>query len=299
MRHLPSTPGATAALLAALLAFATPAFSHDAGTPSMFFGLFTKRYPSSVNPQLGAALKRETAMPADLPAPTAPAQLPWRRVDGSPPGGAVSRTLSTDPTENRAAVRDGIAVVNRTGDEHRATLWQVDAGDPARFLRPLNSAFEPDMSRWVTSHAPRVLPLPAGRLLVQLSYHRPQATEGLYLYDPATDRLTSLGRIEPGWGEGTPFSYVKHLALSPDAVLVIHHTDQERLAAERYVTHHDHLVLYSTRYPDGLPIATVGIDDGKVVGWGLAGRTLWLRTADFRVRPAREFVWSLDLARVL
>jgi len=270
----------------------------------MLFGLFGKKYSSTVNPQVGSALQRETAAPASVPAPPAPAYAPVRRVavSGKPPAGTLAAQPSTARAPVEAHVLNGppaVAVVNTFGDDRHVSLWQLDARDPTRFERPRTATFEPDQAKWVMSSASEVIALPAGRVMIQLSYHRPQATQGLYVYDPVADRMVSRGRIEPDWSKGAPFTYLSSLQLRPDALLVMHHTDSERLGAQRYVNHFDHLVLYSPRFPDGLEVATVGLDDGNVRQWGLAGTTLWLHTVDERVQPPRTTVLSLDLGRVL
>ena len=296
-----------AVLAIGLFAGCGPAQSNPAANQTMFFGLFGKKYASTVNPQVGAAFKTETAVPAQLPTPPVPAYPQLLRVaaSGPPPAGTLKREPSTERAAVEAHVLEGagglppVAVVNTFGDDRQVALWQLDARDPTRFDRLRATPFDADQAKWVLSSASEVIALPARRLLLQLSVHRPQATVGLYVYDVDADRITALGRIQPDWSKGVPFVYLSSLQLRPDTLLVMHHTDEERLGPQRYVNHFDHLVLYSPRFPDGLAVATLGIDDGNVRQWGFSGQTLWLRTVDDRVQPPRESFRSLDLGRVL
>ena len=128
-----------------------------------------------------------------------------------------------------------------------------------------------------------------------------QVLNGGYLswVDSTTGHVRKYGLVEPDWAVGLPPHYLDSLQLSPEAVLVVYRTDRVRLAAERYVNRYDHLLLFSPRYPDGLEVARLGIDDGNLRAWRLVGSKLWLQTFDTRGDAPREFAWSLDLARVL
>lgn len=294
-----------AALVAGLLAGCQPARSNDGGNDNMVFGLFKKKFATTVSPDVGAPLKRETAFPRSFAASPAPAWPPLRNVsvDGPPPAGRLAQVRAEHPPAEAFVVetpgQPPLAVVNTYGDDRRSQLWELDPRDPTRFASQRHVQFDAEQSKWIMYTSETVLALPAGRVLIQLRYHKPRTVDGLYLYDAAANRMRSLGEVEPDWSQGVPFRYVDSLQLKPDTLLVVHHTDKERLGPQRYVNHFDHLVLYSPRHPDGLEIVKLGLDDGNVRRWGLEGSRLWLQTADDRGAAPVQHVWSLDLSRVL
>ena len=287
-------------VLAGLFAGCGPAHSNDGGN-GMIFGLFKSKFTTSVSPQAGTSLVREAAWPAALPAPPAASYPQVRNVSiegGLPPAGTLAATRAEHPAAE-AFVIDTLAVVNTYEPERRTQLWQLDAREPRRFDKQRSAPFDPAQAKWLMYSAESVLALPGRQVLIQLKYHRPQATDGLFVYDAEADRIRSLGNVEPDWSRGLPFRFVDSLQLRPDAVLVRYQTDKERLGPQRYVNHFEHLVLFSPRHREGLELVKLGLDDGSVRRWGLSGSKLWLQTVDERASPPREAVWSLDLARVL
>ena len=293
-------------VLAGLFAGCGPAHSNDGGN-GMIFGLFKSKYTTSVGPQVGASLVREAAWPASMPAPPAASYPQVRNVSidgGLPPAGTLAATRAEHPAAeafviDAAAGQPALAVVNTYEPERRTQLWQLDARDARRFDKQRSAAFDPAQAKWLMYSAETVLALPGRQVLIQLKYHRPQATDGLFVYDAEADRMRSFGNVEPDWSRGLPFRFIDSLQLRPDALLVRYQTEKERLGPQRYVNHYEHLVLFSPRHRDGLELVKLGLDDGSVRRWGLSGSKLWLQTADDRASPPREAVWSLDLARAL
>jgi hypothetical protein len=271
----------------------------------MVFGLFKKKFATTVSQEVGATLKRETAFPrsfAPVPAPAWPA-LRNVSVGAAPPGGRLATTRAEHPPAEAFVVdapgQPSLAVVNTYEDDRRSQIWELDAHDPTRFAKQRTVQFDAEQSKWLMYTSESVLVLPASRMLIQLRYHKPRTVDGLYVYDAAANRMRSLGEVEPDWAQGLPFRYVDGLQLKPDTLLVVYHTGKERLGPQRYVNHFDHLVLFSPRHRDGLEIVTLGLDDGNVRHWGMEGGRLWLQTSDDRGDASQPFVWSLDLARVL
>jgi len=293
-------------MMAGLFAGCGPAHSNDGGN-GMIFGLFKSKFTTSVSPQIGASLVREAAWPASMPAPPAAAYPPIRNVSidgGLPPTGTLAASRTEHPPAeafviDAAAGQPALAVVNTYDPERRTQLWQLDARDARRFDKQRGAPFDAAQAKWLMYSAESVLALPGRQLLIQLKYHKPQAADGLFVYDAEADRMRSFGNVEPDWSRGLPFRFVDSLQLRPDALLVRYQTEKERLGPQRYVNHFEHLVLFSPRHRDGLELAKLGLDDGSVRRWGLSGSKLWLQTADERASPPREFIWSLDLARVL
>ncbi|WP_157598271.1 MULTISPECIES: hypothetical protein [unclassified Rhizobacter] len=293
-------------VLAGLFAGCGPAHSNDGGN-GMIFGLFKSKFTTSIGPQVGASLVREAAWPASMPAPPAASYPPIRNVSidgGLPPAGTLAATRTEHPAAeafviDAAAGQPALAVVNTYDPERRTQLWQLDARDARRFDKQRSATFDAAQAKWLMYSAESVLALPGRQLLIQLKYHKPQAADGLFVYDAEANRIRSFGNVEPDWSRGLPFRFVDSLQLRPDAVLVRYQTDKERLGPQRYVNHFEHLVLFSPRHRDGLELVKLGLDDGSVRRWGLSGSKLWLQTVDERASPPREFVWSLDLARAL
>lgn len=271
----------------------------------MFFDLFKKKYPTTVNPLLAATWSRQQAFPAvDTPPAAAHGTVRRTSLDGTMPRGVLQPALAHGSPASahvleRGPDRPAIAVVTNHDAPYGTGLWEIDPAHPTRLAVPREVTFDAEQHRWVLPVAREVIGLPADRLLLLLSYHRPHQRYGLYLYDVGADQVSSVGLVEPAWTLGVPFRFVQSRQMRPDAVLVVYRTGQKRLGAMRYVHLFDHLLLFSPRHPDGVEVARIGVDDGNVHDWGTVGTTLWLATSDSRERPAPEFVWSVDLAAVL
>jgi len=299
-RRVVDTVGGLAVV--AVLAGCGRAESSDNGSSNMFFGLFKSKYPTTVRPELGGTLRRETSFPAVQQPPT-PAYPVVRNVsaDAPPPNGTQANERRDRPPADvfvvdGSAGRPAVALVNTYGDKRSAAFWEIDG---QRFGNARTKNFDGSQSKWLMWASEGVLALPADRVLFQLGYHDPQARAALFLYDVASDQVRRLGDVEPDWPQGLPPQYIASLQLRPDAVLVRYGAERERIGAQHYVNHFEHLLLFSPRHPDGLEIATLGLDEGHVRRWGMVGSRLWLETADERAGQAGHFVWSLDLAPVL
>jgi hypothetical protein len=305
VRALLNSVAATALLTS--VAGCDQAHSNESGKDNMAFGLFKGRKTSVVDPSVGAPLVRQASLPTSfttLPAAAYPAVLDLG-ADAPPPAG----TLKPNPSERQpirayvapgSAQHAGVAVVNFYEPRRETQLWQMTPRDETRFASPLPVQFAPDQAKWIAFDAESVLALPSQQLLIHLAYDKPIPTDGLFVHDIAAGRLHLLAEgIAPDWSQGLPYKFVDTLQIAPDAVLVLYHTDKERLGPQRYVNHLDHLVLFSVKHRDGLEVLKLSIDDGNVRQWGLVGKTLWLKTADDRAAKPREAAWSLDLAKVL
>jgi len=291
------------ALLAGILGGCGPAQSNEGGKSIMLFGLFKSKYTTTVRPEVGGALKRESTFPT-VSTPPVPPHLVVRNagIDAPPPGGKLAKGPQEQPPPGEAFIIEAsgsfpaVALVNTYGADLHTEFWEIN-GD--RFGKPRAATFDPNQAKWSMWSSRGVVPLPAGRVFFHLKYHDPIPRDGVFLYNIATDRVRSLGRISPDWWRGLPLRFVSSLQVRADAVLVRYSSEQERIGPQRYVNHFDHLVLFSPKHPDGLEIVKLGLDDGGVRGWGMVGSRLWLETSDEREAPARAFVWSLDLGPAL
>lgn len=288
-------------LVAAVLGGCGPAASNESGISSMFFGLFKSKYRTTVRPELGGALKRETAFPA-VQQPPAPAYPVVRNVsaDAPPPGGTLANERRNRPPAEAfivegAAGRPAVALVNIYNDRHSAGFWEIEG---TRFGKARAATLDPSQPKWSMWSSEGVVALPAGRLLFHLKYRDPRPRDAVFLYDTATDRVRRLSEVDPDWSRGLPFRYLDSLQVQPDVVLARYSSEKERIGQQNYVNHFEHLLLFSPRHPDGLEIVTLGLDDGHVRRWGMVGNRLWLETADDRADQAGRFTWSLDLTPV-
>lgn len=294
--------GCGALLMAVALGGCGPAASNESGNSSMFFGLFKSKYGTTVRPELGGALKRESTFPA-VQQPPAPAYPVVRNVsaDAPPPSGTLANERRDRPPAEAFIVdgtagRPAVALVNTYGDKRSAGFWEIDG---KRFGKARAATFDPAQPKWLMWASEAVLALPAGRILFHLNYNDPRAKDALFLYDIAADRVRRLGDVEPDWPRGLPPQYIDSLQVRPDVALVRYGEQRERIGTQHYVNHFEHLLLFSPRHPDGLEIAKLGLDDGHVRRWGVVGNRLWLETADDRAGQAGRFIWSLDLTPVL
>lgn len=278
------------------------AVSGESGNSSMVFGLFKSKYRTTVRPEVGGALKRESAFPTVQPQPT-PAYPVIRNVsaDAPPPTGTLAAERRDRPPAEAfivdgAAGRPAVALVNTYGDRHSAAFWEIDG---KRFGKARAATFDAAQPKWLMWSSEGVLALPAGRILFHLKYHDPRPKDAVFLYDAATDRVRRLGEADPDWARGLPFQYLDSLQVRPEVALARYSSEEERIGPQRYVNHFEHLLLFSPRHPEGLEIVTLGLDDGHVRRWGMVGNRLWLETADDRASPAGRFFWSLDLTPIL
>ena len=294
--------GCGALLMAAVLGGCGPAASNESGNPSMFFGLFKSKYRTTVRPELGGALKHESAFPAVQQPPKASYPL-IRNVsaDAPPPGGTLAAERRDRPPAEAfivdgAAGRPSVALVNIYSDRHSAGFWEIEG---TRFGKARAATFDPMQPKWSMWSSEGVVALPAGRVLFHLKYRDPRPRDAVFIYDTSADRVRRLGEVDPDWSRGLPLQYLDSLQVRPEVALVRYSSEQERVGPQRYVNHFEHLLLFSPRHPDGLEIVTLGLDDGHVRRWGMVGSRLWLETADGRAGPSNGFVWSLDLVPVL
>jgi len=180
-------------------------------------------------------------------------------------------------------------------------LWELAGDGTPRAKATREVRLDPGQASWAGYVAEQVLCMPGGSLLLTVRYDNPSVRRGLWRYAPAGDRFERIAeQIEPDPFAGLPPVYVGMLPVRADAALALYHTGALRLAAEVYVNRADHLVLFSARHPDGLPILTLGIGEGNIERWAIVGNTLWLDATDARKKgqPVRH-VWSLDLSPVL
>lgn len=272
------------------------------------FGLFKSKpaagQSSTVAPEVGAPLKRETAFttaPTPLPVPAYNRCKPVG-VFGKAPN-ATFRPTAVDGESTTGFLvaahgnRPPLALVNSMGGPPAFEIWQMQPGNPQAFDKPLPVTLAPEQATWNAYTAPEAACLPGDQMLLGVTYRDPIPRHSLFLYDLAAHRFKKLGLVELDTSKGPPFRFFETWPVAPNAALVLFHTERVRLKADVYAKKFDHLVLYSDRYPQGLEVLKLSLDDGNVVRWAMSGTTLWLDTLDLRTN--NTFVWSLDLSKVI
>jgi len=272
------------------------------------FGLFKSKpaaaLTSTVAPEVGAPLKHEaafTAAPTPLPSPAYNRCKPVG-VFGDPPTAtfrptAVDGESSTGFLVAAHGSRPPLALVNRLTGKPVFEIWQMQAGSAQAFDKPVTFSLAPEQSTWHTYVLADAACLPGDQMMLGVSYGDPTPREALFLYDLAAQRFKALGRIEPDATKGPPFRFFETWPVAANAALVLFHTDPVRLKAEVYAKQFAHLMLFSDRFPQGLEVLKLGLDNGNVRRWAMTGTTLWLDTLDPRTNAS--FVWSLDLSKVI
>lgn len=297
-----------AALFAAALAGCQPNQAADNGSEGMF-GLFkskaSAKVASSVAPEVGHPLKRETAFPSTIPL------LPHADYNHCTPVAVVGRVPAVTFTKD--AEEDGqtttgfliagdqgsppLAVVNTLTDNPKFEIWELESDQHPVLVKKRALEIDPEQAKWVQAGVADGACLPGRQMMMAVTYAAPMAREALYVYDIGANRFRKIGRIAPDSSSGLPFRYFETWPATSDTAMVLYHTDELRLKAEVYVRRFDHLVIYSPRYLNGLEVLKLSLDDGNVRRWAMVGKTLWLDTFDRR--NDASFIWSLDLSNVL
>lgn len=304
MNRLPVVCG-IALLGAIVLAVAAGPMDQKGGQG--MFGLFggnkTTETATAIAPEIGAQLQAQNAMPQA--SGSAPQQRDFEctvaELRGHPPGGEwVSEAVNgeTQPVYIIPAAGGRPALAILADPQYRMQIWELSDGKPARFVKQRSVALDPAQGAWAMYFAIEVACLPGHQVAVAVGYTAPAMKRALYLYTPESNEFRRVDAIESDKSGPPPFSSFETLTISPTAKLVNYRTGVLRLGAENYVYQHNHILLFSPNHPHGLEVIKLGLDDGNLREWTMQGKTLWLRTHDKRKQP-KDFIWSLDLHRVL
>ncbi len=271
------------------------------------FGLFkgkAARLPSTVAPELRAALKHETAMPRAA-APARDTRCAQARVDGTPPKARFVAPEFDGSTRSALRVpgRPGLAplgIVNIGGDVRRPQFWELASDADPQFVRQVPVALDPAEGKWVTARAIEAGCLPGPLLALGLAYATGDTFQSVLVYDRSTHQVRKIADAVYDASSGHADSLLDTRDAGPDRTLLLYHTGELRLRAEVYLREYDHVVVFAPQHPQGIEVLKLGLDDGNVVDWLLAGKTLWLHTQDRRnEKQPGNFFWSLDLSSVL
>ena len=272
------------------------------------FGLFgsgksSRSTTTEVAAEVGAELVAASSFPAELPPLPLGDFGSCRKlaIDGVPPTARLvdepirGKTTTAYRIDNISG-QPPLVLANIRGSDPRIDLWEL--GDGERFALQRSLLLESAQPKWVGFLMRDAACLPQQRVLLAVSYTEPEPRDALYVYDIAGKMFTKLGRVDPDSRYLHHFFEVR--AIADDSAIAVYFSDVYRLGPERYLNQYNHLRLYSPRYPDGLALLKLGLDNGNIERWAIVGTTLWLDTVDARdARQPKKFMWSLDLSKVL
>lgn len=270
------------------------------------FLLGNKAAPSKVAPEVGAALQRQSTLPKQLSTPAKPSfpESQVRLIRGTPPD--ARWVTDEEPGETRHVFRipasgatPSLAIMSHryAGNQKKIQVWELSAEKPAQFIRQREVFLTPELSSSPYIFPEAVVCLPGQHVAVAMGFENPSPRDALFIYDTVNNRFRYLDRIEPDYST-VPLKFLESMSPTPETLLLLYHTKAIRIGADNYAYENDHILLFSPQFPQGLEIVRMAIADGNVRSWGISGKTLWLQTADRR-KKLQEFIWSLDLGKVL
>jgi hypothetical protein len=234
------------------------------------------------------------------------------RVDGTPPAARFDDDNFNERRTYdafRVPGRDGLpplAIVNG-GDVARPRFWELDSDAPnAAFVREVPVQLDPAEKGWIVARASDVGCLPGPWLILGLGYSTGRPFEYVAVFHRETHQVRKIS--DAVWAghsiyegmSGATGSLLDTRQVGPDVVALLYHTEEIRLRAEVYVRKHDHVMIFSPKYPQGIEVLQLGLDDGNATDWLVINKTLWLRTHDWRsTKDSEGMIWSLDLSAVL
>jgi hypothetical protein len=270
-------------------------------------GLFSSRKTNdstTVNPMVGAQLARASQFPAAASVPPALGMSCNQfAVDGVPPN-ATFRTDGTPGQATTAYLVSGagnppLAFVSVGGADLNVEIWELSPGDERKFVRKRDLRLDPEQDKWVGFLLADVACLPQNRVLLAVAYFAPHVKHALFVYDIARNAVRKVADIAPDPRVRDKFFEAQTIA--PEAAMVLYYTGATRVGPEVYYNANNHLLLFDARHADGLEVLRLAAADGSVERWHVSDKTLWLQATDKRDprRATTQFVWSLDLSKVL
>ncbi len=311
VRNMKQQPGARrwglAMVCLALLAFGSNSFAQkgDSGMFGWFGSKKSAQGASTVAKETGSSLQRQTALPAKLPAATASSFPPCTvaHLRGNLPDAQWVAEEVTGETRRVFRIPAGagtppLAILASLDAKKQVQVWELSNDKVPRFVKQRSVNLDPEQASWSMAYPVAATCLPGQQVALAVGFHNPRKRDALYIYHGVNNQFRRLDLIEPERSNGPPFTPFETLAASPDAMLLLYHTGAIRISADNFAYELDHVVLFSPKHPQGLEVLRLATDDGNVQAWAMQGTTLWLQTRDKR-KKAQDFIWSLDLNKVL
>jgi hypothetical protein len=281
--------------------------SNQKGTRMFSFLLGNKSAASKVAPEVGVTLQRQSTLPKQLSSPAKPSfpECQVTFIRGNPPD---ARWVTDEvPGETRHVFRipatgatpSLVVMSNRDArNQKQIQVWELSAEKPARFIRQRQVFLTPELSSSPYIFPEAVVCLPGQQAAVAVGFENPSPRDALFIYDTVNNRFRQVDTIEPEYSSAPPLKFLESMSPTPKTLLLLYHTKAIRIGADNYAYENDHILLFSPQFPHGLEIVRLTIADGNVRSWGMLGKTLWLLSVDKR-KKSQEFIWSLDLSKVL
>lgn len=294
-------------LMSVMLSAGGEESSGQKGNGGMLFGLFGGKKAAKtgtvVAAELGGSWQAATSVPAKFPAAILPAFADCNQAyyRGTPPDASWAPEHIAGETRRAfripaSAGQAPLAILSSVGKQKHLQVWELSNDAAARFVKQRSITLE--VAKEGVSDYPVMVTCLPGQLVALSVGHGVPSVETLFVYNPANNQFRRIEQLEPEMSTPPPFKSFETLIASPQAKLLLYHTGVIRLGAENYVYEYDHVLLFSPKYPQGLEILKLGIDDGNIRAWSMQGQKLWLQTEDRRKRPV-SFNWTLDLSKVL
>lgn len=268
------------------------------------FSFFTKNKAEAtvVHASIDAKLTKLSGYPSNAYVPGSPSQICFKAKIQS----AVPLTLTVEnsyiETSQSAfvvnSVSPPIALINNQ-ENARFDVWEIESKNS---LRPVKKVPTNDLSaqskNWIHYSVVDVACLPEEGLLVAVNYYDPRSKIALYLYDTAKQSFNIFSDAQANAQDLG--KYFEQKDLNSDETLILYYSETRRKSAEIYHNYFNNIVLFSDKYPLGIEILKLGIDDGNVKDWQVMDKKLFLHSVDNRDhKDPKSYFWSLDLSKVL
>ncbi len=269
------------------------------------FSFFTKKgkaMPSIVHPYLGAQLTKLT----DYLSKPAPLDRNMGHCIKAKTQGALLIPQSEEdgyiePSQSSfiwTSMAPPLAFINNQ-EQARFDVWELDSVNALKPVKKLSTnMLDAQMGKWINYSVVDAACLPAQRLLLAVNYYDPRSKTALYLYDAPNQQFSVFSNADAH--AQNLGRYFEQKDLNSGETLITYYSDTQRKSAEIYHNYYNNIVLFSDKYPQGIEILKLSIDDGNIKDWNVIDKKLVLHAIDNRDHNnPKPYFWSLDLSKIL
>ncbi|WP_455204056.1 hypothetical protein [Kaarinaea lacus] len=254
--------------------------------------------PAVIYPDVGADLKSESAMPSSGSSAYVEIQLSSQpiKVDINPPHTVVdesSEGLKGFLVKGVADKAPFILLSTDTGIE----VWSQNSEREAAISDKRKLAGINDDGSWNLAKLVSATPITDTKVMLAIKYWNPTPNDALYLFNVLDETIFPVLQDGAAQNRDREFFQVKHI--SPKMGLVLYYSGRVRAAAELYYNSLNHIMLVSSKYPNGIDLLQLGIELGNVHEWQVRDNKLFIKAVDIRDSDTKESFWSLDIGKVL
>lgn len=266
-----------------------------------FLGKTHAPVPSSVHALVGAQLTEMSSYPAMAPPQISGGVCQKVKIEKDFPQRLVptNRCIAAQQAGFIFQALEGAHAFINNPTDSRFDVWSLQKDKMTTTKQMLaSSGLNTTPSNWINYNVVDAACLTPVRLLVAVSFLDPRPKLGLYVYNVPERKFTLLAEADVNAHDSN--KYFEQLILQPNESLVAYYSDTKRKSAEIYHNYYNHVVLFNERYPNGIEILKLGIDNGNIVKWQVLDKKLLLHTRDNRDHKAPVVRnWSLDISQVL